>query len=214
MLCPDTSQQELDWLKPDDFYPRIAEIVALPPEARHMQLAALHGEVVDVYVNAVRCITADEAQRLIEDAGDSRTLGQIVGHIAEWDRMSMFGAMDILLGMKNPRGVVDVTGYEEPDGTRMDFESVDTFNAYQAEKHANWVWEDIQRLALDTAYILYDLFTGTNLLHTQRLENTPRKPLTLENGTTIPDVALGWHLWILVIEHMAVDHVTALGIKD
>ena len=201
-------------MKPDTFYPRIAEIVTLIPVARHMQLVALHTDTLGNYLDAVRHLTADDAQRLVDDPGDPRTVGQIVGHIAEWDRVSMFGAMDMLLGMKNPRGVVDITGYEEPDGTRMDFESVDAFNAYQAEKHANWAWEDIQVLALDTAYILYELFTQPNLLNEQRLENTPRKPLTLENGSSIPDVALGWQLWILVIEHMAVDHVAALGIKE
>jgi hypothetical protein len=201
-------------LKPDIFYPRIAEIVTLPPVERHAQLAALHTDTLGNYLEAVRRITADDAQCLIDDTGDPRTVGQIVGHIAEWDRVSMFGAVDILLGMKNPRGVVDINGYEEPDGTRMDFESVDAFNAYQAEKHATWAWADIQALAIDTATTLYGLFTHPNLLHAQRLEDTPRKLLSLENGMTIPDVALGWHLWILVIEHMAVDHVAALGIKD
>lgn len=213
-MSPLPTTGEKGQLKPDIYYPRIAEIVTLPPEARHREFATLHGKVVDAYVEAVRRITADDAQRLIDDSGDPRTVAQIVGHIAEWDRMSMFSAMDILLGMKNPRGIVDTTGYEEPDGTRMDFEGVDAFNAYQAEKHATWAWDDIQTLALDTATTLYGLFTHPNLLHAERLENTPRRLLSLENGMTIPDVALGWHLWILVIEHMAVDHVAALGIKD
>lgn len=201
-------------MKPDDFYPRIAEIATLPPAERHIQLAALHGDVVRSYLDALRRITADEAQRLIDDAGDPRTVGQIVGHIAEWDRMSMFGAADILLGIENPRGVVDVTGYEEPDGTRLDFEGVDAFNAYQAKKHAAWAWEDIQALAVDTATTLHILFTHPALLHAQRLEQTPCRSLNLENGMTVANVALGWHLWILVIEHMAVDHVAALGIVD
>jgi hypothetical protein len=198
-------------LKPDEFYPHIAEIVMLPPAERHVQMTALHTDVVRDYLDTLRRITADEAQRLIDDAGDPRTLGQIVGHIAEWDRLSMFGAADILLGIENPRGVVDVTGYEEPDGTRLDFESVDAFNAYQAEKHANRAWADIQALAIDTATTLHALFTHPALLHAQRLEQTPRRALKLENGMTVLDVALGWHLWILVIEHMAVDHVAALG---
>jgi hypothetical protein len=201
-------------MKPDSFYPRIAEIVTLPPVERHAQLVALHTETFGNYLDALRRITVEDARRMIDDTGDPRTVGQIVGHIAEWDRVSMFGAMDILLGMKNPRGVVDIRGYEEPNGTRMDFENVDAFNAYQAEKHATWAWDELQTLAIDTATTLYGLFTHPNLLHAQRLENTPRKPLSLENGMTIPDVALGWHLWILVIEHMAVDHVTALGIAE
>lgn len=124
----------------------------------------------------------------------------------------MLGALDILVGVDPPRTMIDLSGYVEPDGRRIDFDSVDAFNAYQAEKHSRWAWADLQALALDTSSTLHALFTHPALLNASRLESTRRALLKLDNSIMIPDVGLGWKLWFLVIEHMMVEHVQELGI--
>jgi len=199
-------------LNPHPFYDTAAEIVQLPPPERHAQLAALHSRSLAAYQAVLRRLTEADSRQRLSSGDDARTVAQIVGHIAEWDRFSMLGALDILVGVDPPRTINDLSGYIEPDGRRIDFDSVDAFNAYQAEKHSRWAWADLQALALDTASTLHALFVHPALLHASRLEATRRAPLHLENGVTIPDVAVGWKLWILVIEHMMVDHVQELGI--
>ncbi|MBZ0300607.1 MAG: hypothetical protein K8J31_12735 [Anaerolineae bacterium] len=199
-------------MKPYFFYARVIESLDLPPVERHACFADLHAEALRPYLDRVRALTAEEAQCPVNVGDDSRTVAQIVGHIAEWDRFSMLGAMDILLGGRHPRTATDLTGYIRLDGQVIDFETVDEFNAYQAEQHSAWAWDDLQALALDTASSLYALFTHPDLLHAARLERTESFEKRLDNGYLIDRIGMGWDLWLMVIEHLAVDHVDELGL--
>src|SRR5262245_28809788 len=140
------------------FYAQITEIMQAPPEPRHAAMAALHTTALDAYLAALRRISPTQAQRQLE-AGTTRNLIQVVGHIAAWDRFGILAASDILAGLAHPRTVTSVAGYVETDGQVRDFASVDEFNAYYAARHAAWHWEPMAAWAADVATTLHALFT-------------------------------------------------------
>src|SRR6266511_5160396 len=68
------------------FYQQIVDITTLPPAERYMRLTALHEGALADYLATLCAITPPRARRL---SADGRTLGQVVGHIAEWDRFTL-----------------------------------------------------------------------------------------------------------------------------
>src|SRR5262245_272123 len=106
------------------FYDQIGEIAALPPQERHGRFAAMHADVVTGYCAALQAIGAEGALRI---GPDGRSVAQVIGHIAEWDRFAILAAGEMLAGVTFPR-VIGNTGYIEPDGSERSFKSVDEFN--------------------------------------------------------------------------------------
>jgi hypothetical protein len=198
----------------DGFFEQVIASMAQPPDERHALLCDLHTVVLDRYLDIINSITPEQARQPVNQGNDQRTLAQVVGHIAEWDRYAIFAAGDILAGLKHPRAITSIEGYVEPDGTVLSFASVDDFNAYQARKQASWAWEAIRDLACDSAQILHTLFTDEWLLNAQRLEATLpwRKPLA--NGVTIENITMGWTLWLLQLQHMGAEHAAELHLYD
>ena len=198
-------------MKPDEIYARLQSAAVLPPAGRHAALLALHGEALAAYEQAVRKITTAQATQRVNTQGDPRTLAQIVGHIEAWDRFSTQGAGDILAGVSHPRAITDVTRYIHIDGTMRDFESVDGFNEWQAEIDQQRSWETIQSAALSAARTFYALFASADLLTAERLQQTNPHHRRMGNGVLIEDIPLGWVLWLLQLEHIAIAHVDELG---
>jgi NAD(P)-dependent dehydrogenase (short-subunit alcohol dehydrogenase family) len=198
-------------VKAEQFSAQMVEIMALPPAERHERMAALHTSIVTVYRAAVEALTEEQATRIVSSGAETRTVAQVVGHIAEWERFAILGAGDMLAGLTHPRMVTSIAGYYEPDGQAPAFDTIDAFNAYQAAKHAAWPWTRIQALALDTATTVHALFTEPRLLSAARLEATEPFRKRLEDGTRIRNITMGWNLWMTVLEHEAVEHAEALG---
>ena len=196
-------------MKAEVFYQKIVAIAAQPPAERRISLVGLHTEVVTRYLNAVRTMTAQDAGRV---SSDNRTLGQVVGQIAEWERFSILAVGEIITGVRWPQ-IMNLSGYVEPDGQVCEFSSVDAFNDYQATKHAAWSWEQIQNLAIQTAAILSILFAHASLVSWERLEQTKAYRWPLPNEMSVM-VSCGWYLWMVVLEHEAVEHALDLGIVD
>jgi hypothetical protein len=197
----------------EQFSQAILEIVALPPHERHAQMANLHSQFFTAYLAALRAISTKQAGEPIATEGDERTLAQIVGHILAWDRFSIQAAGDILAGVEQPRTVLNVQGFVDTDGQIRNFQSVDEFNAYFAERHAALDWVTIQMAAIDAAIALHALFTQDDLLTFERLEQTKPWRKELPNGDKIEDLPMGWVLWLMVLEHYAVDHADELGLE-
>jgi hypothetical protein len=188
-------------MKTDAFYQRIVKIAAQPVYDRYGLLANFHTEIVMRYLDTVQAITKQDA---MEVGIDGRTVGQIVGHIAEWERFTISAAAEMMVGVEWPR-IMDLAGYMEPDGQLRDFSSVDEFNAYQAAKHATWSWQSIQEQAVYTATALHTLFTQPTLLSPDRLEQTKSYQWRLPNGLKLT-VPVGWYLWMISLEHEAIAH--------
>jgi hypothetical protein len=196
-------------MKAEIFYHKIVAIAAQPPAERRNSLVGLHTEVVTPYLNAVRAMTAQDAGRV---SSDNRTLGQVVGHIAEWERFSILAVGEIITGVRWPQ-IMNLSGYVEPDGQVCEFSSIDAFNDYQASKHAAWSWEQIQNLAIQTAAILQILFAHPSLVSWERLEQTKAYRWQLPNEMSVM-VSCGWYLWMVTLEHEAVEHALDLGIVE
>jgi hypothetical protein len=196
-------------MKTEVFYQKIVAIAARSPAERGLSLVGLHTDVITPYLNAVRAMTAQNAARV---SSDGRRLGQVVGHIAEWERFTILAVGEIITGVHWPQ-IMNLSGYVEPDGQVREFTSVDAFNDYQATKHAAWSWEQIQDLAVQTAAMLQNLFAHPSLVSWERLEHTKAYRWQLPNEMSVM-VPCGWYLWMVTLEHEAVEHAVDLGIVD
>ena len=196
-------------MKADIFYQRIVEIAGQSPNKRYAPLTDLHTDILSRYLNAIRTMTSKDAARV---SMDGRTLGQVVGHIAEWERFTILAAGEMMAGVGWPQ-IMSISGYIEPDGRTLNFTNGDDFNAYQATKHATWPWQRIQELAIRTATTLHVLFAQPTLLSPQCLEQTRVYEWYLPNGVKLA-VPVGWYLWMVTLEQEAVDHADDLGLDD
>ena len=194
-------------MRAEIFYPRIADIMRQPPIARHSLMSALHYELLPPYLGALGAISSAQSSRITPDG---RTLMQLVGHIAEWDRYLILASGEMLSGVAEPQ-MMRLKGYMETDGRVLDFTSIDDFNAYQAEKHARAAWEQVQRTAIDSAATLYNLFTNRNLMSPELLQRTAPYEFKLPTGQLI-SATCGWFQWFVTIEHESVEHANDLVI--
>ncbi len=192
----------------DSFYPLLVTIAHQSPDERHRMLADLHSNVVTGYLDMVGAITRDGARRVVPDG---RTVMQVVGHIAEWERYVILSAGEVLAGVEWP-GLVAHARYVEPDGTVFPFRTTAEFNARQVEKYASSPWEAVQSLAIDTATTCYRLFVQSGLWTPERLERTRSWDFyELPIGVTLK-VPCGWFLWMITIEHEAIEHTADLAL--
>ena len=196
-------------MKAEVFYQKIVAIATQSPAERLLSLVGLHMDVVTAYLNAVRAMTVQDAARV---SSDSRTLGQVVGHIAEWERFTILAVGEIITGVRWPQ-IMNMSGYVEPDGQVREFTSVDAFNGYQATKHATQSWKQIQDLAIQTAMTLQVLFAQPSLVSWECLEHTKAYRWRLPNEMSVT-VSCGWYLWMVTLEHESIEHAVDLGIVD
>jgi hypothetical protein len=196
------------------FFDQIAEIMQQPPVERHKALSKLHTTALYAYLTALRTIGSAQAEQRVHSGTETRTLIQVVGHMAAWDRFGILAAGDILADITHPRVVTSVSGYVEPDGQTLNFATVDEFNAYHAAQHATWLWEPMRTWAAEMATTLHALFTQPNLLSAARLEQTLPHRKRLVDDVYLENSTMGWSLWLIVLEHLAVEHAPELGIKQ
>ncbi len=188
------------------FYDYVRMAMEAPPIERHQQLLHLHSEALQTYQTTLQQLTDQLAQQPLPNSSDHRTIAEIIGHIAAWDRFAVLAAGDILAGIQYPRMVADLAGYREEDGTFPVFASIDDFNAYHADKYRAWSWERLRAFAADMATTLHTLFAHPQLLTVARLEATASVWKRLQNGTRIEPITMGWSLWLTMLEHLAVEH--------
>jgi hypothetical protein len=189
----------------DDFYESLVAAAQQPPQKRHLTLTDLHMEAINTYLETIRNITTQGAMRVVPD---SRTVAQVVAHIAEWDRAVILAVGEVLAGVTWPR-LMSQTATIEPDGAVRTFAGVDEFNAYYALKYAGHPWEDIQGLALDMATMLHQLFVHPGIVTPEQLEGTHGYDYRLPSGVTLT-IPCGWYLWMVTLEHEMVEHAADL----
>ena len=194
-----------------DFDDYILDAVARPPTERHERLAALHQSVHRSYRNSLDRITAEEAARPLPSGADPRPVAQVIGHIAAWERFALLAAGDILAGIRRPRMMSGFDSYQETDGSVHSFTTIDAFNAYHLEKFSSWSWDRMRAFAGDMAASVFTMFTHPQLLHAGRLENTDPARARLSNGEIIT-FTMGWGLWLIMLEHPAVEHGAILDV--
>jgi hypothetical protein len=194
----------------DEFYEKVASIFTKPSVERHTEMVKLHEQVANDYITSVQRISEQDAAQPVVNGKDDRTLAQVVAHIAEWERFGILAAGDILAGLNHPRSVTDVRRFLDTDGQVFDFEDVDSFNAYQKKKHAASSWPKLQKEAIRYASTLFSLFSYPNLLTADKLEKTKPHRKRLRNGKVIENTTMGWCLWVIYLDHEAVEHAAEL----
>ncbi len=189
-----------------NFYGHLAEIAHLPPDERYRKMAALHTRIFEGYMDAVRAITTEGAARVVSDG---RTVNQVVGHIAEWERYVIISAGEMLAGVTWP-GLMSHSRYVEPDGSEFLFRHDDEFNARQAEKYASKPWAETREVAMRSASVCHGLWVRSGLLRPELLERTRLwERYRLPTGVRF-SVPCGWFLWMITIEHEGAEHVSDL----
>ena len=168
----------------------------LDTDERKPVLLSIHKDVLEKYLETLMHITPQEAR---EPGSDGRSISLVVGHIMEWERFFIQSFAEILSGADWSQ-LLSFSGYVDLDGKVLSFESIDDFNAYQAEKQASWSWERMLSLAVHTAKIMYALLSSDDLFPAERLDQTRDIAWNMPDSprTTIP---LGWYFWQIVIEH-------------
>ncbi len=193
------------WMQAEAFYQQIATIAAQPPSERQQGLTVLHHNVLARYLDTVESISERGACRV---SSDGRTIAQIIGHIAEWERWTILAAGEMIAGVRWPQ-IMRLCGYVEPDGTARDFGSVDAFNAYQAERQSGWPWKRIRNLAIRTASTLHTIFVQPAMLSPEWLQQTGLYHWRLPHELTLT-IPAGWYLWMVSLEHEAIEHAADL----
>ncbi|MDX2076962.1 MAG: hypothetical protein SFZ02_11055 [bacterium] len=199
-------------MHPDEFYPKVHEIMALPAKDRHAGMTNLHTQAMNHYVNRLKTMTEAEALTPVTVGDDHRTVLQIAGHIAEWERFIILSASDMLIGLEHPRLMTSLDGYVALDGSMPTFGSIDGFNAYFAEQQKTWSWDKMRAFAIETTTTVYEMFTNPMLLNAERIERTKIWRKRLNTGDIIPNIAVGWSVWLIALEHIATEHVVELGL--
>ncbi|MDZ4671114.1 MAG: hypothetical protein SH821_09605 [Phototrophicales bacterium] len=91
-------------------------------------------------------------------------------------------------------------------------ETIYAFNAYFAEQQASWSWDKMRAFAIETTTTVHQMFTNPVLLNAERLERTKIWRKRLNTGDIIPNIAVGWSVWFIALEHIATEHVIELGL--
>ncbi len=193
-------------MNPDDFYQMVHLAFMLPPGPRHRGMLKLQEQIHAGYSRAVGAI---DTQRAAQTSSDGRTILQVVGHIAEWDRWMLLGAAEMLSGASSPQ-MMRLQGYVDAAGQAHNFNSIGEFNAVMAQQQAGIPWEAVQPLALRMASALYTLFSHPLLLGPAVLEQGEPEQVKFPSGKSIT-VPVGWALWYITLEHEGVEHAGDLG---
>ncbi|MBI2543004.1 MAG: hypothetical protein HYW24_02355 [Candidatus Aenigmarchaeota archaeon] len=186
------------------FYSNLMEIARKPnTQQRYNLLVQLHQETLDFYVPTIRAITSKAAYT---PSSDGRPLSLVVAHIMGWEEWQIQVFSDSNRE-ERLRKQMKLQGYYDTDTEQMtDFKNVDDFNAYNARRYGNQSWNKLQQQAIDTALHLQSFFPPIPYHDwIDFLENTP-----MHNWRILPNnvlaVPYGWYLWMVSLEHEAVEH--------
>ncbi len=194
-------------MKPEQFYPKIFALSNMPANIRVKGMNRIHSDYLAAYLSAIYAIDSEKASQICPDG---RTIAQIVAHIAEWERYIIQSMGDIISGVRKPF-VLTLKGYRDIDGTRVDFDTIDEFNDFQAQKYQNTPWSEIKPLAIHTASALQGIFSQPVVLPFDLMEKTEPYNWHVPGGSLV-SIPVAWYLWIVVLEHEVVDHAQELGL--
>ena len=193
---------------PDIFYPWLSRTMNRPTAERHTALARAHAGLLQDYLACLSRID-EMAAAAVMQAGRKRV--QVVGHFAAWDRYVLQAMGEILSGCETPR-IMRLEGFLGLGGEARDFASVDAFNAAQADEMAGWSWAAVRRLAEGCAVRLAALLATSDLPIAEALESTGWHAWNLPTGERL-EVRVGWYLWGVTLEHLAMEHATELVVS-
>ena len=170
------------------FYHLVHRSVSLPPSGRRSELRALHDQVLRDYLDALKRIDHAESSRT---GTDGRTIAEVVGHIAAWERWAILAVTEVLAGVRWPR-LLDLRAYPEFDSPVRDFASQDAFNAYSVQKQEGLSWCEIRAAAVGQATSLYGLLARPGVVPLCQMEATTPCQWQLGDGKSFPQQVTGF----------------------
>lgn len=195
---------ETEQFRPEQWYERLIGITNLnDSKKRYGELTRLHAETVDFYVPTIRAIDDSIASQI---SSDGRPKSLVVAHIMGWEewQIQAFTDPNRLHRLTRQMGLQDY--FDDETRKTVSFKGVDDFNKYQANKYAQKSWNKIQEKAISTALTLQGLFPPTPSEEwLSFLENTPPKIWRMTPTITVT-VPGGIYLWMVSLEHEAVEH--------
>ena len=190
-------------VNPDRWYRNLVDIAGLPPRPRYDRLVKLHTLTIIDYISHLTSLTEESA---LEIGSDGRTRAIVVAHIMGWEeyQIQVFGDPDKQKRKKEQLQLKRF--YDEDNNEYLDFANVDEFNQYQARRYANWKWDDIRKKAIMTARKLQSFFPEDPTEEwLSFLDQKPKRFWKLTEEYTL-DIPAGWYLWMVSLEHEAVEH--------
>lgn len=195
---------------PDQWLENIVGISALPPLQKYQALIKLHNQTFLEYRKDLEAITEKEAESI---CSDKRLRKIVVAHIMGWEefQIQVFEDKDPLTRLHKQ---LNFQGYIDPDtGQSINFfdphrrsNSVNKFNAYQAEKYHSWSWNKIMQRAINTGQRLKNCFPAKpSKQFLNFLESTPSKIWKLKEGLVVT-IPAGFYLWMVSLKHEAIEH--------
>jgi hypothetical protein len=190
--------------QPDVWYRNLIDIAKIPNvNKRYQSLVQLHQATLDFYLPAVQAITSETAA---SPSSDGRPVSLVVAHIMAWEewQTQIFGDQNKEERLQKQ---MKLQGYHDTDsGTTVGFNNVDDFNGYSAKRYADKPWKKIQQKAVKTALQLQSFFPPNPKPDwIDFLESTPEHNWKITPGTVL-SVPSGWYLWMVSLEHEAVEH--------
>ncbi len=188
---------------PEVWYQNLAIIAREVPLQRYKGLVDLHRTTLNDYVNALYHITEEQAEA---SGVDGRKRKIVIAHIMGWEewQTQVFADPQKEERLKKQ---LHMEGYHDPQtGNIMNFLSVDAFNAHQEELYRDWSWNDIREKAIATANRLHSFFPDDPTEEWLTfLDNEPMKEWRVIKDITLT-VPGAWYLWMVSLEHEAVEH--------
>ncbi|MCR4329999.1 MAG: hypothetical protein NUV65_05665 [Candidatus Roizmanbacteria bacterium] len=190
------------------WYKKLIGIVSTKDlQTRYLELVQLHATTTHAYISALEKITKDKAK---EASSDGRSVALVVAHIMAWEEWQIQIFTDQNKEKRLQKQMI-LQGYYDTDTQKIvDFKTVDAFNAYSAKRYSQHSWQEIKQKAVHTALKLQSLFPITvSKEWIDFLQNSPK-----HNWKILPKITLtipsGWYLWMVSLEHEAVEHAADL----
>lgn len=190
--------------QPDLWYRDLIDIAKIPnTKERYQSLVQLHKATLDFYLPTIQAITSEAAA---SPSSDGRPMSIVVAHIMAWEewQTQVFGDQNREERLQKQMKLQEY--YDTNSRMTVDFKNVDDFNDYSAKKYADKPWNRIQQKAVEAAFQLQSFFPPTPEPDwVDFLERTPEHNWKITPGTVL-SVPSGWYLWMVSLEHEAVEH--------
>lgn len=190
--------------QPDIWYKNLIDIaINLNTKERYQSLVQLHQATLDFYLPTIQAITSETAT---SPSSDGRPISLVVAHIMAWEewQAQIFGDPNKKERLQKQMKLQGY--YDTGSGTTVGFKNVDDFNGYSAKRYADKPWNKIQQKAIESALQLQSFFPPTPKPDwIDFLEKTPEYNWKITPGTVL-SVPSGWYLWMVSLEHEAVEH--------
>lgn len=197
-------KKEVDQFHPEQWYNKLIGIATLNDlEKQYRELTRLHKETIDFYVPAIKAM---DIQTAAQTSSDGRLKSLVVAHIMGWEewQIQVFTDANKLHRLTRQMALHDY--FDSETGKMISFKGVDDFNKHQKDKYTQKPWSEIQQKAISTALTLQDIFPPSPPEGwVNFLKNTPSKVWHLTPTKTIT-VPSGFYLWMVSLEHEAVEH--------